>query len=188
MLSYNDLKLKNIILFNGEPHKVLATHVFRKQQRKPVNQVKLRNIITGGMVEHTFHVSDKIEEAHVEHKNVVFIYHNNGEWWFHDEGNKSARFALSDETVGDNGKWLKTNMSVEALVFDDKVVDITIPIKLELTVTEAPPNVKGNTAQGGNKPVTLETGAVVTTPMFIEVGDVVEVNTETGEYSNRVSK
>jgi elongation factor P len=188
MLSYNELKLKNIILFNGEPHKVLSTHVFRKQQRKPVNQVKLRNIISGGMAEHTFHVSDKIEEAEVSNKNVTFIYHRDGEWWFHEESDKGARFALSDDTIGDNGKWLKGNMTVEALVFNDAVVDITLPIKLELLVKDAPPNVKGNTAQGGNKPVVLETGAIVTTPMFIESGDTIEVNTETGEYCGRVSK
>lgn len=186
MLSYNEVKPKTFIVWNGEPYEVLAAHVFRKQQRKPVNQTKLRNLKTGKVVEQTFHQSETIEEADVDTKTLIYIYNNKGEWWFHEENNPGKRMGISESIVGAQGKFLKEKTTVDGLFFNDEVIGIRIPIKIQLTVAEAPPNVRGNTAQGGTKPATLETGAVVSVPMFVKEGDVVEVNTETGTYTNRV--
>lgn len=186
MLSYNEVLPKKLIILDGEPYEVLSAWVFRKQQRKPVNQTKLRNLKTGGVAEHTFHVSDKAEEAEVETKSAKFIYNRNGEWFFHELNNPSKRFSLPEDMVGDAKKFLTANTEVEIRWFEDEPIQVRVPVKMELKVTEAPPNTRGNTAQGGNKVVTLETGAPLTVPMFINTGDVVRINTETGEYVERV--
>lgn len=188
MLSYNEVLPKKLILLDGEPYEVLSAWVFRKQQRKPVNQTKLKNVKTGSTTEYTFHVSDKVEEAEIESKTATFIYGRNGEWFFHDIDNTSKRFSLSDELIGDAGKFLTANTEVEVRLFDDIPYKITLPIKMELKVIDAPPNTRGNTAQGGNKVVTLETGATANVPMFINTGDIIRINTENGEYVERVEK
>jgi elongation factor P len=186
MLAYNEVLPKRLIIMDGEPYEVISAWVFRKQQRKPVNQVKLRNLRTGSMMEHTLHVSDKVEEAEVETKPAKFIYHRNGEWFFHEAGNPSKRFSLTDDIMGDAGKYLIGNTDVEMRWFENEPIQVKIPIKVELKVTEAPPNTRGNTAQGGDKVVTVETGATFTVPMFVEAGDTIRINTETGEYVERV--
>ncbi len=186
MLAYNEVLPKRLIILDGEPYEVLSAWVFRKQQRKPVNQTKLRNLKTGGMAEHTFHVSDKAEEAEVETRPAKFIYEKNGEWWFHEVSDRSKRFALEEARIGESSKYLKTDTEVDVRWFDGEPIQVTIPIKMDLKVKEAPPNTRGNTAQGGNKVVTLETGASLNVPMFVETGDVVRINTETGEYVERV--
>lgn len=188
MLEYNEILPKKIILLDGAPYEVLDAHVFRKQQRKPVNQTKLRHLITGKVTEQAFHVSEKVAEADLSTKNVKYLYTNRGEWWFCTESNPADRFTLSAETVGLAGQFLKPNSVVEALVFDEKIIAVRIPIKVELVVKDAPPAVRGNTAQGGTKQVTLETGAIINAPLFINEGDVVRINTELGAYVERVDK
>ena len=186
MLAYNEVTAKKLIILDGEPYEVLSSWVFRKQQRKPVNQTKLRNLKTGSMAEHTFHVSDKAEEAEIESKPAKYIYARNGEFFFHELNTPSKRFTLSEEMVGDAGKYLTSNTEVDIRWFEEKPIQVRVPIKMDLKVTEAPPNTRGNTAQGGTKVVTLETGASADVPMFINEGDVVRINTETGEYVERV--
>lgn len=188
MLEYNEILPKKVILLGGQPYEVLDAHVFRKQQRKPVNQTKLRNIITGKVTEQAFHVSEKAEEADLSTKNVKYLYANKGEQWFCTENNPAERFTLSAETVGPAGQFLKPNSIVEALVFDERIISIRVPIKVELLVKEAPPAVRGNTSQGGTKEIILETGAIVYGPLFINEGDLVRINTETGQYVERVDK
>jgi elongation factor P len=188
MLEYNEILPKRVILLDGEPYEVLDAHVFRKQQRKPVNQTKLRHLITGKVTEQAFHVSEKVEEADLSTKSVKYLYTNKGEWWFCAENNPGDRFQLSVETIGPAGQFMKPNMLVEALVFDEKIIGVKVPIKMELKVVEAPPAVKGNTAQGGSKQITLETGATLNAPLFINEGDIIRINTTTGEYVERVDK
>jgi elongation factor P len=187
MLEYNEITLRKYIIFENEPYEVLASHVFRKQQRKPVNATKLRSLITGRIVEHSFHVSDKVSEADISTKKVKYMYTNKGEYWFCDETNPANRFKLDEAVLGPAMKFIKTNSVVDALVFEEKIFGVKLPIKVELKVTEAANAVRGDTAKGGNKMVTLETGATITCPMFIKEGDIVKINTETGEYSERAS-
>ena len=186
MLEYNEIKERKYIIFDNEPYEVLSSHVFRKQMRKPVNATKLRNLISGRVVEHSFGAQDKAEEAEIEDKEVKFLYFNKGEWWFCESEDPSKRFQLSEEVLGDARKFLKANTLVDAKVFDEKIFGIDLPIKVELKVTDAPPAVRGDTAKGGNKVITLETGATITAPMFINEGDIVRANTTTGEYVERV--
>jgi elongation factor P len=133
-------------------------------------------------------VSEKVQEADLSTKSVKYLYTNRGERWFCAEANPADRFMLSEETIGQGAQFLKPNMLIEALVFDEKIIGVKLPIKIELKVTEAPPAVKGNTAQGGSKQITLETGAVINAPLFINEGDIVRINTTLGEYVERVDK
>lgn len=186
MLEYNEIKERKYIIFDDEPYEVLSSHVFRKQMRKPVNATKLKNLISGRVVEHSFGATDKAEEADIEYRNIKYLYNNRGEWWFCEENDPSKRFKLTPEFLGDAVKFLKVNSIVEAKLFNDNIFGINLPVKVELKVTDAPPAVKGDTAKGGNKYITLETGASITAPMFINEGDVIRINTETGEYVERV--
>ena len=186
MLEYNEILPKKVILLDGEPYEVLDAHVFRKQQRKPVNQTKLRHIITGRVTEQAFHVSDKVQEADLTTKPVKYIYENRDEYWFCTPDNPAERFSLPSDVVGIGIKFLKPNSIIDGLVFNEKIISLKLPIKADLRVKEAPPAVRGNTAQGGTKQITLETGAAINAPLFINEGDVVRVNTETGEYVERM--
>ncbi len=188
VLSYNEITLKKVIIYNGEPCLVVSSHVFRKQQRKPVNITKLKSLISGKVIEQTFHQNENAEEADIESRPVEYIYSNNGEHWFHPEGKPGERFSLTDDIVGDEIRFLKPKSIIDAVMFDEKVIGIKMPIKVELAVKEAMPAVKGNTSQGATKEVTLETGAKLMVPMFINEGDIVSNNTDTGEYSERVEK
>jgi elongation factor P len=188
MLEYNEILPKRVILLNDEPYEVLDAHVFRKQQRKPVNQTKLRHLITGKVTEQAFHVSEKVEEAELSTRSVKYLYTNRGEWWFCAENNPSDRFQLPQDTVGPAGAFLKPNTTIEALVFDGKIIAVRIPIKVDLLVKEAPPAVKGDTARGGSKEIVLETGARLQAPLFINEGDLVRINTELQSYVERVDK
>lgn len=188
MLEYNEITIGKFIIFDNEPWEVLASHVFRKQQRKPVNATKLRNLITGRVTEYSFHQSEKAEEADLDFKDIKFIYANpaKDEYWFHEEGNPSKRFTLKEEQIGYGSRFLKKDAIVKAMIFQDKIIGVKMPIKVELKVVEAPPNMKGNTAQGGNKVVKVETGATVNAPLFINEGNTIVVNTQNGEYVERV--
>lgn len=188
ILSYNDITAKKVIIWNDEPHLVLSTHVFRKQQRKPVNITKLKSLISGKVVEQTFHQNETAEEADIETRPIEFIYENRGEYWFCPPGKPGERFSLSADLLGDGAKFIKPKSEVDAIVFDENIIGIKVPIKVELKVKEAAPAVKGNTSSGATKEVTLETGATIQVPMFINEGDTVAVNTETASYSERVEK
>lgn len=188
ILSYNEIVQKKVIEYNGEPYKVLSSHVFRMQQRKPVNQTKLQHLVSGKVVEISFHQSESVPEAEIGRMDATYLYTNRGESWFSETGNPKNRFSFSEEAVGDKVKWLVQNSPVEILVYKEKPIMVEIPVKVDLKVTDAPPAVKGDTISGGNKQVTLESGATVLTPLFINTGDILRINTETGDYVERMEK
>ena len=192
MLEYSDIRKGKIIIHEGEPCEVLDNHVARTQQRKPQNQVKLKSLLSGRTWNATFHAADKAEEAEVNKTPVKFLYENKGEYWFCSPDNPSNRFQLDEKIIGDATKYLKPNEEVESVVWDDdgeeKIINIKLPIKMEFIVKEAPPSIRGNTANGGGKLATLENGVKITVPFFVETGDTIVVNTETNEYAERVSK
>jgi elongation factor P len=181
---------KKIIIFEDEPCEVLENHVARTQQRKPQNQVKLKSLLSGRTWNTVFHASDKAEEAEISKKDVKFLYANRGEYWFCDPENPKDRFELDEKILGDSAKYLKTNENATALVWDndgeEQIINVKVPVKMEFVVKEAPPSIKGNTANGGGKIVTLENGIKISVPFFIETGETIRVNTETGEYVERV--
>jgi len=188
MISYNELKPGTVFVWKGEPWNVLEYNFLRMQQRKPVAKTKIKNLKNGKVLDQTFHFGDEFEEAEVTRAPVKFIYTNRGEYWFHRPNDPAPRFSLRADVIGPAVKFLKPDSEVTAVKFDDQIISIDLPIKMELTVRDAPPALRGNTAQGGSKPVTLETGAIVNVPMFIGAGDIIRINTQTGEYAERVGK
>jgi elongation factor P len=189
-IDYNELKVGVVFTKNEDPdpYKVLEYAFIRMQQRKPVTQIKIKNLISGKVQDYTAHQNETFREAEIDVVPVIFIYENRGECWFHEKGNPKARFTLKDETVGDMRQFLKPQTEIKAYKYGERTINIELPVKMEFKVKEAPPAVKGNTAQGGMKLVTLETGAKVNTPLFIEEGDIIRINTTTGEYTERVEK
>ena len=192
MLEYNEIKEKKIIVWDGAPHEVISSHVFRKQQRKPVNATKLKNLLTGRVAEISFGSSEKTEEADISTKTVTYLYKAKGEVWFTDPNDKSKRFSLKEDIVGDKIKYVKENNPVELTVYTDDedeetIIGVKIPVKVDLVVTDAPPSIKGSTVTGGNKVATVEGGATVQVPLFIEIGEKIRINTDTGEYVERAN-
>lgn len=198
MLSYTDLKKGVLFVMNGAPHEVLEANFSRMQQRKAVVSAKIKNIATGKITDATFQASDYFEEADVQKRPLMFLYAHRGEYFFAEPDKKrrngetrpqsGRRFSLADAAIGDKKRWLKPDTELTAVFFDDALLTFSLPIKMDLVVTEAPPGIQGDRAQGGTKAVTLETGAVIQVPLFINTGDIIRVNTETGEYAERVEK
>ncbi len=188
VLSYSEITPKKVIIFNDEPYLVLSYHVFRKQQRKPVNITKLKNLKSGRVIENTFHVNETADEADLENRNITFIYRKGSEYWFHTTSKPGERFALSEELIGDQGKFIKERTDLAAIVYEDEVIGVKVPIKIELKVIETVDASKGNTSGNALKESIVETGAKVMVPMFINQGDVIAINTESGDYSERVEK
>jgi elongation factor P len=153
-----------------------------------VVQTKIRNLITGKVLDRNFQPSDNFEETEIEKKEAIFIYSSRGECWFHEVGNPKNRFSLKQEVIGEAAQFLKKEIAVMTKIFKEKIIGVSLPVKIDLRVAEAPPAVRGNTAQGGNKTVTLETGAKISVPLFVNEDDIVRINTETCQYVERVEK
>src|SRR3989338_7326246 len=129
MLEYNEVKPHKYIVFDGVPYECLSSHVFLKQQRRPVNDTKLRNLITGKVAEISFHQSEKVEEAEIDTRPAKFIYQNRGEYLFCDPKDASKRFQLPADHIGDAGKFLKGNTEVDLIEFQGKLLGVKLPIK-----------------------------------------------------------
>ena len=187
---YDEIKPRKFILVEDQPFEILESHVARTQKRKPQNQVRMRNLLNGKVVPGTFHASDTAEEAEISKREALFLYANKGEFWFCDPQDRAKRFEIPQDVIGDASRFLKDNTVVDIKVFEyddeERVIGVTLPIKMNFVVKDAPPAIKGNTASGGGKLVTLETGAQITTPLFIEAGETIVVNTDTGEYVERL--
>ncbi|KKW37155.1 MAG: Elongation factor P [Candidatus Giovannonibacteria bacterium GW2011_GWA2_53_7] len=188
MLSYSEILPRKVILVDDQPYEVISAHVFRKQKAKPQNATKLKHVISGKVIEYSFHATDKAEEADIGSRDVKYIYTNRGEHWFCDPKKPADRFVLSDEQVGDSIRFIIPNTILTGMMFNDEIFTLRYPVKVELKVKESAPAVKGNTSSGALKQATLETGASVMVPLFINEGDIVRINTENGEYAERVEK
>lgn len=188
MLTYTDLKKGVTFVWNDNPCEVLEANFSRMQQRKAVVQAKIRDLASGKIVETSFQPSDQFEEAEIERRPLLFLYHHRDDYVFSDHANPKNRFTLTEDAIGQSKMWLKQNTQVTAFFFKGHLLNLTLPIKMDFKVTEAPPGVVGDRAQGGAKSVTIETGAIVQTPLFINTDDIIRINTETGQYVERVEK
>jgi elongation factor P len=158
----------------------------RTAQRKPVMQTKLRNVITGKVMEYSFKFGERIEEADVTREKANFLYADTeGTHFMNNETFETVD--MPKEVTAEQEPFLKEGTDVQILRFNGKPVSIELPIKIDLKVTEAPPNVIGNSGGSVTKPVTLETGLVVNAPMFIKEGDTLRIDTRTGEYVERAN-
>jgi elongation factor P len=185
MLSHSDLRKGVRILIDGEPYEVLEASPMKKAQRQVTIQTKMKNLLTGSAMEKTFHQGDVFDEAELIKFSAKFLYGHRDNYFFCEEKNPSKRFELDAEKMGTAGKFLKSNQVVDAFIFNEKIIGISLPVKVTLKVTETPPGLKGDRAQAGNKVATLESGAQVNVPLFIDEGDTIEINTETSEYVRR---
>ncbi len=173
---------------DDEPYVVLEYSFLRMQQRKPVAQTKIKNLKSGKVTNRTFHQNESFAEAHIEKEKAKFLYGHRGEYWFQRGDNAKNRVKFSEELLGDAVFYLKSNTDVALDVFNDEVINVDIPIKMDFKVRDAPPGLRGDSAQGGNKEVIIETGKKITAPLFINEGDIIRVNTQTGDYIERVEK
>ena len=185
MLSYSQLEKGVRIIMNNSPYEIIKASLMFKGRGQSVLNAELRNLKTSSVISKTFHASDSFEEAEIDKIKAKFIYSNKGEYFFSEKENPSVRFSLKEEQIGNKKDFLKPDQEVESLRFEKKIINIFLPVKVNLKVEIAPPTLKGESSSG-NKMAVLETGINVNVPGFIETGDIIEINTETGEYSKRV--
>ncbi|MEK7664924.1 MAG: elongation factor P [Patescibacteria group bacterium] len=186
MLTHTDLKKGVQFIFEGQPWEVLEAQAMKMAQRRPVIQSKIRNLIDGRAQERNFQQGDIFEEASLEKKEIKFLYQNKGQYFFCEKNDPSKRFSFTESQIGVQAKYLKPNEFVTGIVFEEKIINFSLPIKVQLKVKESAPGVKGDRAQGGTKEAILESGVAIQVPLFVEEGDIIEINTETCEYVRRV--
>jgi elongation factor P len=186
MLTHTDLKKGVQFIYENQPWEVLEAQLLKMAQRRPVIQSKIKNLIDGRVQQVNFQQGDVFKEADLEKREIKFIYQNKGQYFFCDPKDPSKRFSFIESQIGSQAKFLKPNENVTGIVFNDEIINFKLPIKVQLKIKESAPGVKGNTAQGGTKEAKLESGAIIQVPLFIEEGDVIEVNTELETYVKRV--
>lgn len=184
MLSISEIKLGKLLLIAGEPYAVIRADHHKMGRGGAVLKVKLRNVITGSILEKTFQGNEKAEPATTEKRKASYLYKDDLNAYFMD--NESyEQFDLPLEQIGSKAKFMKDNTEVDVLYFQERPVAIELPIKITLKVISAPPGVKGNSVGNVTKTVTLETGTEINVPMFINEGDEIRINTDTEEYVER---
>lgn len=188
MLTINDLKNKLIVIIDEVPYQILEVKHLHMGRGGSSVQTKIKNLVTAQVFLRNFKSADSFREADIAKRELLFLYHHRGEFFFATRETPSQRFSLPAEKLSDSAQWLKPKVVVTALFLENKLLSVELPIKIDLQVTEAPPGLKGDTATAATKTVVVETGAKVQTPLFVNEGDTVRVNTETGEYVERVVK
>ena len=186
--STNEFKSGLKVMLDGNPCAILENEFVKPGKGQAFNRVKLRNLRSGKVLEQTFKSGDSLEAADVMDTEMNYLY-NDGEFW-HFMHPESFEQILADKTaMSDSVKWLKENSNALCTItlFNGAPLSVTPPNFVELQITETDPGVRGDTSGGGGKPATLETGAVVRVPLFVQQGEVVRVDTRTGDYQTRVS-
>jgi len=188
MLSHTNLKKGTLFIYNNMPYKVVDYSLNFQGRGSSTAQVKIKNLITGNVLSQNFKSGDNIEEAEIEKIKIKYLYNNKGQYFFCEEKNPSKRFSLTSEQVGGGCQYLKSNDIIDGFLFDEKIINVELPIKVCLKVIEAAPYLRAGRAEAGTKEVVLETGAKIQTPSFIREGDIIELNTETGLYARRAEQ
>jgi len=184
MLSLNEIKIGKVIKVNDEPYIIMKADHHKMGRGGAVLKVKLKNLINSSVLDKTFQGNEKTEEAETERKRANYLYKDESEAYFMDN-ETYEQFSLSLEQIGEKKKFLKDGTDVDVLYFQNKAVAIELPVKINLKIVSAPAGVKGNSAGNVTKQVELETGVKINVPLFINEGDEIRVNTETGEYVER---
>jgi elongation factor P len=173
------------VLLEGDPCSILENEFVKPGKGQAFNRVRLRNLKTGRVWERTFKSGESIEAADVMESDMEYLY-NDGEFWhFMRTDDSYEQLAASESAVGEAKNWLKEQEVCQVTLWNEAPISVTVPNFVELEVTETDPGLKGDTAQGGTKPATLQTGAVVKVPLFINIGDVLKIDTRSGEYVSR---
>ena len=184
MISAGDFRNGLTVLIEGNIYQILEFQHVKPGKGAAFVRTKLKNIISGGVVEKTFRPTEKFDTAHIDRKDMQYLY-SDGELYHFMDVETFDQIAVDGDTVGDSLKFVKENEMVKVCSHEGNVFSVEPPISVELEVTETEPGVKGNTATNVLKPATVETGAIVKVPIFIEEGEVIKIDTRTGEYLSR---
>ena len=185
-INFGDLSRGLVIDLDGQPWEVMSYERHKMQQRAPVTRIKLKNLIDGKVVERAFQqYHTEFTLADVDNHKTQYLYTDGNSFYFLDLENYE-QYQLSKETLGDKLEYLKENMELEVVFYKGSPISVILSTFVDLKVVETPPAFKGDTAQGGGKPATLETGLRINVPMFITPGTVIRVDTRTGAYTERV--
>ena len=184
MISAGDFRNGLTVLIEGNIYQILEFQHVKPGKGAAFVRTKLKNIISGGVVEKTFRPTEKIDTAHIDRKDMQYLY-SDGELYHFMDVETFDQIAVDGDTVGDSLKFVKENEMVKVCSHEGNVFSVEPPISVELEVTETEPGVKGDTATGATKPAIVETGASVLVPLFVNQGDKIKIDTRTGEYSSR---
>lgn len=184
MISVNDFKTGVTVELDGAAYQVVDFQHVKPGKGAAFVRAKLKNVQTGATVEKTFRGGEKISKAHVDRREMQYLY-NDGQDYICMDNENYEQISISKSQIGDGVKWLLENMNIQVLVFNGNIIGLELPNFVELQVTETEPGIKGDTATGATKNATLETGAVVQVPLFIEEGDRLRIDTRTGQYMER---
>jgi len=186
MASYstNEFRSGLKVMLDGTPCSIIENEFVKPGKGQAFNRVKLRNLLTGRVMEKTFKSGESLPAADVMEMDMQYLY-NDGDQWHFMHPDTFEQIAANADTVGDAKQWLKEQDTVQVTIYNGSPLSIDPPNFVELKITETDPGVRGDTASGGSKPATLETGAVVRVPLFIDEGEVIKVDTRTGEYVSR---
>ena len=185
MISAGEFRKGITFEMNGEPHVILDFQHVKPGKGSPFVRTKYKNILTGATREEAFNPNDKFPKAHIETKKMQYLY-NDGDLYYFMDTETYDQIALNEDVVGDSLKFVKENEVVKICSHNGNVFSVEPPLFVELAITETEPGFKGDTAQGATKPATVETGAIVMVPLFVEQGDVLKIDTRSGEYLSRV--
>lgn len=184
MISAGDFRNGLTVLIEGNIYQILEFQHVKPGKGAAFVRTKLKNIISGGVVEKTFRPTEKLDTAHIDRKDMQYLY-SDGELYHFMDVETFDQIAVDGDTVGDSLKFVKENEMVKVCSHEGNVFSVEPPISVELEVTETEPGVKGDTATGATKPAIVETGASVLVPLFVNQGDKIKIDTRTGEYSSR---
>ncbi|MFA4931067.1 MAG: elongation factor P [Patescibacteria group bacterium] len=184
MYGITDLKNGTKFLLNGEPHEVLSYQHSKQARGGGIMRTKLKNMITGAIIDKTFKGSDKFDPAEVSRAKAQYLYLDGQNYVFMDNSTYE-QFPIDQNIISDRANYIKEGMEIDLVMFDNKPIGIELPIKITYQITETEPGIKGDTAQGGTKQATIETGAKVQVPLFINQGDNIVVDTRDGRYVER---
>lgn len=187
MASYstNEFRSGMKLMIDGDPYAILENEFVKPGKGQAFNRVKVRNLKTGRVVDKTYKSGESVEAADVLDVDMQYLY-NDGEFWHFMEPDTFDQHAANETAIGDASKWLKENDTCVVTLWNGDPLAVTPPNFVELTIAQTDPGVRGDTATGGSKPATMETGAVVKVPLFIEEGEILKIDTRTGEYVSRV--
>jgi elongation factor P len=184
VISTNEFHTGLTIELEGEVYSVVEFQHVKPGKGSAFVRSKLRNVKTGFTIERTFRAGEKVPRAHIEYREMQYLY-SSGEDNFFMDTSTYDQINLNDEKLGDNKKYLKENMIIGVQMYEGAPLGVELPNSVELAVSDTDPGLRGDTASGGTKPATLETGAVVQVPLFVNIGDVIRVDTRTGQYLER---
>ena len=182
--STNQFKPGLKLLFDGDPYSIIENEFVKPGKGQAFNRIKVRNLKTGRVIEKTLKSGESVEGADVVDIELQYLYSDGSEWFFMNQ-QSFEQMSAGSEAVGDAAKWLKGQEICEVTLWNDVPLAVTPPNFVTLEITETDPGVRGDTASGGTKPATLETGAIVKVPLFVEQGESLKIDTRTGEYVSR---